>query len=477
MPDALNEIAQALEDSFETAQEMRDELRAHDGPKLAEDLNTETGLRKLAGEAVRHAFDHDPEGKSEIRQLVLAALRAKRGTPALLEAASRLGLAIPAYLRKPPERVFRLRVIEKIGGKFEVNAEAGGKNEKSEPKSFDREFEANLARLGEVLADSAAARRATLLQHGNQHFDKTLLRELGDNVFEFLLTGDVLRLFKENLQAGDSTGARLQVMLDAAEAPSLAHIPWELAFDPKRKLHLCLLKETSVARRVEAEVKHWQPRRKLRFLGFVSVPDASGPDGPFDPLLAERERDRIRKALERLTRPVEQIWSTIGSKAELNRLIRGATAGSGWSVFHFIGHGGFDPEANEGFLLFQDAAGTTRVNAEWLAMRLLEPGATPQLVVLNCCSSAMGAKGASFSSVAESLVLKGIPAVIAMQFPISSGAAVCFSESFYGAIAEGMSVQEALTQARQAMSDEFPEWVTPAIFTYSGDFPLVEPEA
>ncbi|WP_207538743.1 CHAT domain-containing protein [Sabulicella rubraurantiaca] len=471
------QATEALWRTFGTAQDLHDGIRDHGGPDLAEEHNIHTGTRELAAAAVRSAMDLDPSGLSRLRDLLLAALRARRGSPELRAALEAMGVKVPPHLASPPEKVLHLRVLE-VGNRFEIQAINEAREiREGESRRFAPEFITSLARLKEVLAVSSTTNRGTVFQAGNRRFDKAMLKELGDDVFEFLMPPEVNRFFLDNLEKALNANTSLQVMLDVERAPSLAHIPWELAFDPRRRGHLCLGNEASLCREVDAVLTLLQPKRELRILGLVAAGDITTPGAPDDALEVDRERDLIQTALRDVSPAVQQGWCLGGTLTELRRMMRARAPGDGWSVFHFIGHGGFDEEAGEGYLLLRGAGGTVPVTADRLADILLTPGGTPQLVVLNCCSGGTTAQGKPFSSVAATLVLRGIPAVIAMQFPVSEPAALSFSRNFYEAISEGMSVQRALTQTRQALSDDFPEWVTPALFTSGGDFALVEPPA
>ena len=71
------------------------------------------------------------------------------------------------------------------------------------------------------------------------------------------------------------------------------------------------------------------------------------------------------------------------------------------------------------------------------------------------------------ANVASSLVLGGMPAVVAMQLPISDQAAITFSRTFYQCLAAGEPVDAAVAEGRQAIHSENPaafEWATPILF-------------
>jgi CHAT domain len=58
-----------------------------------------------------------------------------------------------------------------------------------------------------------------------------------------------------------------------------------------------------------------------------------------------------------------------------------------------------------------------------------------RLVFLNSCEGAKGSESDAFSSTAATLVRRGIPAVVAMQYEITDKAAIEFSRDFYEAVA------------------------------------------
>jgi Tfp pilus assembly protein PilF len=101
-----------------------------------------------------------------------------------------------------------------------------------------------------------------------------------------------------------------------------------------------------------------------------------------------------------------------------------------------------------------------------------------RLVVLNACQSARvsGESGTKksfphrFGGVATSLVMGGLPAVIAMGSSISDAAAIAFSEVFYQQLAAGEPVDAAVVEGRHEIyskNRERTEWATPVLFLRS----------
>jgi WD40 repeat protein len=142
-----------------------------------------------------------------------------------------------------------------------------------------------------------------------------------------------------------------------------------------------------------------------------------------------------------------------------------------YHVLHFIGHGGWDEDAQDGALAFEGADRKTRLVTGRDLGLMIRGHRSLRLVVLNACEGARSARDDPFGGVAQALVRQGIPAVIAMQFEISDPAALVFSQSFYQAIADGLPVDMATLEARRAMfaDGNEVEWATPVLYLRSPD--------
>jgi len=145
---------------------------------------------------------------------------------------------------------------------------------------------------------------------------------------------------------------------------------------------------------------------------------------------------------------------------------------------HFVGHGGFDTQAQDGVLILEDEQGRgRRVSGQSLAT-VLTDHAPLRLVVLNSCEGARTARADPFAGVAQSLVQQGIPAVIAMQFEISDAASITFAHEFYAALADGYPVDAALGDARGAIFAQVNdlEWGTPVLYLRAPDGVILAPQ-
>src|SRR4029078_1634194 len=127
----------------------------------------------------------------------------------------------------------------------------------------------------------------------------------------------------------------------------------------------------------------------LRVLGMVASPD----DLP--PLNVEREKQRVERALKPLVdrNAIEVHWLESGSWRELQRAMRKGP----WHVFHFVGHGRFDQQMEEGTLALVSDTGEADMLTATQVGRLLADHTSLRLVLLNACEGAKGGDTDVFS--------------------------------------------------------------------------------
>jgi serine/threonine-protein kinase len=89
------------------------------------------------------------------------------------------------------------------------------------------------------------------------------------------------------------------------------------------------------------------------------------------------------------------------------------------------------------------------------------------LVVLNACSSAQHGDSDPFSGVAAGLVRAGSPAVLAMQTSVADETARQFIAAFYQSLADGCSIDMAVSEGRKEiefLSKDSVEWAIPQLY-------------
>jgi hypothetical protein len=122
-----------------------------------------------------------------------------------------------------------------------------------------------------------------------------------------------------------------------------------------------------------------------------------------------------------------------------------------YHIFHFVGHGEFDEQEQDGVLLLEDEHRRTKLVTGRALGTVLRDSRSMRLVVLNNCEGARASDSDPFAGAAQSLIQKGLPAVAAMQFEITDSAAISFAHEFYAGLSDGYPVDAALAEARKAI--------------------------
>jgi hypothetical protein len=351
---------------------------------------------------------------------------------------------------------FDIGIGSSDGGAYPVSvlrSPAGEPRGELRPPFTGLELQTRLQAIEIALLKSSGERRRILAP------EDRAVQEFGQALFDGLISGDVRSCYdvSRSMALRDGRGLRIRLRI---EPPELAVLPWEFLYDPRQGEFLCLSTFTPVVRYLDlpgsiAPVELTPP---LRILAMAATPDDQAP------LNVERERRRVAAALDPLQDQgkVEITWLEGQTWRELQRAMRQGP----WHIFHFIGHGRFDPERDEGFIELADEYGRSAPMTATQLGRLLADHPTLRMVQLNACEGARGSARDIFSGTASILVRRGIPAVLAMQYEISDQAAVEFSRSFYEALAEGLPVDAACGEARKAISLSRPmtlEWGTPVL--------------
>ena len=327
------------------------------------------------------------------------------------------------------------------------------------------------------------------------------LVKLGKALADLMLPkGDIRNLFKESLkQAGNKGGVRLRLIIADHE---LKKLPWEYVFlnllddNDSMRGFLALEPRISIMRHEPLALPHptalddADATSGLRLM----VTTASPHDSNLSPLDVKREVVMLQNTLDS--------FEVDGLRLNLQPIIENATPievadalqqPTKPHMFHFVGHGqtqkSTDPFSRggtreEGILYFIDDKATQTaepVKADDLAKYLQQAGVW--LVTLGACYSAERSARHPWDSVAGALIARGIPAVVAMQYPIYDDKAPDFTRAFYNAIASGLSLDEAMSFGRLAMYETSSfdldrraplEWGVPVLYSRLPDGNLVQ---
>jgi tetratricopeptide (TPR) repeat protein len=346
------------------------------------------------------------------------------------------------------ERGYRIRV-EAQGDRFTVHV------------PFDpaeRRFQRMLDELPlTLLASSARARWAADPAEAK-------VRLLGGELFRALMVDEVPGRFGMARRQARAEGRDLRLTLRIGP-PELAALPWEFMYDARSQSEEFLSKNFLVVRIPEelAALPALAVRGPLRILALAACPT----DRPT--LNVERERRLLTQALAPgvASGRLDVKWAR-PTRDSLSAALRQGP----WHVFHFVGHGDFHAGSGQGRLMVENGNGTADPIPARALATILGNHPTLRLAVLNACQSARGAQADPYSSTASALIRAGIPAVVAMQYPIGDEAAPLFSHSFYQGLASGQPIDQCMRYGREGIWNRMHtslEWGTPVLHLRSSD--------
>ena len=296
--------------------------------------------------------------------------------------------------------------------------------------------------------DNSSLPLAELLdRHRNRSISPEDVQTLGVELYRRLFVDKIGLLFNRSLGvalANDDLGLRLRLRIDA---PELAVLPWELLYSPERHLFLAASIETPLSRYLNLP----QPVRSLEYPKTVrilaAIPQNSGLD-------TETERRGLAETTEKLGGKISV--SFLEGEAT-SRAIRAALRQQDYHIFHYAGHGSF---VNDRACLYLDHEEKLiePMSADIFAQFFLDYPSI-RLVFLNSCKGAARSAHQALIGAAPQLVLRGVPAVIAMQDSFDNNDAILLATEFYSELCNertGGQAEFALARARKALLQEKP---------------------
>ncbi len=283
--------------------------------------------------------------------------------------------------------------------------------------------------------------------------------ELGSGLFEAVFSSDIRLAWARSIDTVRDARRGLRLRLRLTEAPAIAVLPWELLHDRRQNSFIAQSERTPVVRYLEVADT---PRTldidgPLRILVVIASPT----DMPELDVEAEWNRvnaalaDRVSQGtvqLDRLEQPTLQGLSTWIRRHDVH-------------VLHFIGHGEYDRQAQDGVLYFCDQYGRPAPVSSGVLGPYLRDHDPLRLIVLNACQAARMDSTEPVHAMAQALVQQDCVALVTMQFPISGDAAAAFTGEFYGALADGLGVDQSVSSGRKALLASYAsEWATPVLF-------------
>lgn len=266
----------------------------------------------------------------------------------------------------------------------------------------------------------------------------TCLLSFGRELFEFLFRGTLRELY---IRLPKDGAFSLQILSDH---PGIKQVPWEYLELPDKqptphrdrsviRVHPTCGIETPVPRKI---------KKKVVKILFVSADPVDQRKVPWSDVLGVIQRTFGARTPEGFSIKIIQGASRASLIAALQI--------ESFDIFHFLGHGILNAK-NEGQLVLQDIATekTDLISARELASLL--SGKKIQLAILSACSSSAGNHVNDFGAIATALIVAGVPAVVANQYPIPYKSISPFVESIYLSLLRDGDIDHAVAEGRIAM--------------------------
>ena len=294
-----------------------------------------------------------------------------------------------------------------------------------------------------------------------------VLHPVSDKLYAFLFGAkrNALRAYWERCHADAAGQGGLRLVLHCDEDSPLMTVPWELMRDRSQD-YMALLNSPTRHTLVRT---CWGPGT------HKAVP--LGQQEPLRVLFALCSMEEIIKAPDEALQVDAALGQMLPWQVDMHVLILPSYADlRDWCrrwrphVFHFVGHGDVQGEP---VLLMEPKPGSSDV-AQTLstsALADLFPQEVPQLVILNACRSGqyidITRAAQAVQSFTEVLTRRGVLAVISMQADIQGDAAALLMRRFYASLAAGEWVDQALTNARDAVKEAHLnawDWALPTLY-------------
>lgn len=288
-----------------------------------------------------------------------------------------------------------------------------------------------------------------------------LVQELGQRLFFALFPKSLHELYTSSYRMAYQARAQLRIRLRLTEAPEFAILPWEFLYDPTRNefptlsLHSPLIRYT--------DLMHHIPPLKLEFplrmlvviaapASYPSVNKAALWHTIVDNLDFMAHDNRLR--LEQLRKP---------TLLDLQRRLREQDC----HILHVISYGSYDEYTEDGVLILEDEMGRSRpVSGQHLGA-LLRDHFPLRLVTLSAIEPLRVAKPSPQLAAGQSLIRRGVPAVVAIQSALDLQSTTIFAQQLYTHIADFVPLDLALTETRRALeaTSASAAWGLPALLT------------
>jgi hypothetical protein len=344
--------------------------------------------------------------------------------------------------------------ITKIGDKYQIEVSDSPNGQEKAFADFDlndRDLKSNLMFLSKLRARP------------------TDVEDIGDKLARFLFPPDIANHLNLSLREANNNNKNLRIRLRLdLDQPDLSQIPWE--YCRIRRKFVAQSIETPIVRYLKTNQPDYRPLTIEKPVRLLLV-TASPVDEKWKQLEVEKEVEAIKTAVKPLEEAgkvvVDELYNA--SPRDLVTKIRRTFRPH---ILHFIGHGTLQ-ENGEGALVLEDGSPERKprlVDVDDISQLL--DASDVSLVVLSACETAAHDASDAIMGIAPRLVWEGMPAVIAMQYPVPDQTAILFATELYTFLTDFYPLDKAVTEARITTyftSKDKAYWGIPVLFLRAAD--------
>lgn len=292
-----------------------------------------------------------------------------------------------------------------------------------------------------------------------------LVQDLGRRLFMALFPRNIGELWRVSSRMAYEARSQLRLRLRFTGLPQVAMLPWEFIYDPLRNEFPALSLHSPLIR--YADLMHHIPPLKvtlpLRMLVVIAAPagyPAVQKESIWHNLVDSVDHLALdgRLRLEQLRKP---------TLLDLQRRLRTSEC----HLLHLVTYASYDHFTNDGVLILEDEAGRPRpVSGQHLGS-LLRDHFSMRLVTVSSIDMQSATQPNPQLAAGQSLISRGVPAVIAIQSAFDAHSIGVFGQQFYSQIADFAPVDLALTETRRALetTSASAAWGLPALLTRISD--------
>ena len=308
------------------------------------------------------------------------------------------------------------------------------------------------------------------------------LLQLGHQLYQALFTKSLRDSWVTAQGIAHHRGELLRLRL-GLKGDELLALPWEVMNDGDRASKGAIFQvatganimfsryQAGVLMSLRTQDRMLSNGQPLRMLVVTSAPDDQ------EQMALRREveylQQELRGTMFQTTENPPDLELTLLDQPDRTQLTQALEQGR-YQILHYAGHSNLSDRGGDLHLVNRETGLTESLSGRDLAGLLVNNGV--RLVVLNSCHGAQQSSDdgtAANHNLAEAIVQRGVPAVLAMVERIPDNVALTLTQLFYRNIRQGYAIDLSLSRARQGLmvahgSDHL-YWALPVLYLHPED--------